>query len=53
MPRTVKGRLDEHAEEDVALLRSFRPTIDVARKSMRVLVEQTTAITPDRLSCAQ
>jgi mRNA interferase MazF len=29
--------------------RSFRPTIDVAGTSTRVLVEQTTAITPDRL----
>jgi mRNA interferase MazF len=29
--------------------RSFRPTIDVAGVQTRVLVEQTTAITPDRL----
>jgi mRNA interferase MazF len=29
--------------------RSFRPTIDVAGQRTRVLVEQTTAITPDRL----
>ena len=29
--------------------RSFRPTIDVAGTSARVLVEQTTAVTPDRL----
>jgi mRNA interferase MazF len=29
--------------------RSFRPTIEVAGQRTRVLVEQTTAITPDRL----
>jgi mRNA interferase MazF len=29
--------------------RSFRPTIEVAGQATRVLVEQTTAITPDRL----
>jgi mRNA interferase MazF len=29
--------------------RSFRPTIDVAGTPTRVLVEQTTAISPDRL----
>jgi mRNA interferase MazF len=29
--------------------RSFRPTIDVAGTATRVLVEQTTAVTPDRL----
>jgi mRNA interferase MazF len=29
--------------------RSFRPTIDVSGQTTRVLVEQTTAITPDRL----
>lgn len=29
--------------------RSFRPMIDLAGESTRVLVEQTTAITPDRL----
>jgi len=29
--------------------RSFRPTIDVSGQPTRVLVEQTTAITPDRL----
>ncbi len=29
--------------------RSFRPTIDLAGGSTRVLVEQTTAISPDRL----
>jgi mRNA interferase MazF len=29
--------------------RSFRPTIEVAGQTTRVLVEQTTAITPDRL----
>jgi mRNA interferase MazF len=29
--------------------RSFRPTIDVSGETTRVLVEQTTAITPDRL----
>ena len=29
--------------------RSFRPTIEVSGQTTRVLVEQTTAITPDRL----
>ena len=29
--------------------RSFRPAIEVAGRPTRVLVEQTTAITPDRL----
>jgi mRNA interferase MazF len=29
--------------------RSFRPTIDVGGTPTRVLVEQTTAVTPDRL----
>jgi len=29
--------------------RSFRPTIEIAGTSTRVLVEQTTAISPDRL----
>jgi mRNA interferase MazF len=29
--------------------RSFRPTVDVRGTSTRVLVEQTTAVTPDRL----
>lgn len=29
--------------------RSFRPTIDVLGSSTRVLVEQTTAVSPDRL----
>ena len=29
--------------------RSFRPTIDVAGEPTRVLVEQTTAVTPERL----
>jgi mRNA interferase MazF len=29
--------------------RSFRPTVAVAGESTRVLVEQTTAISPDRL----
>ena len=29
--------------------RSFRPTIDVDGSSTRVLVEQTTAVSPDRL----
>ena len=29
--------------------RSFRPTIDLAGAATRVLVEQTTAISPDRL----
>jgi mRNA interferase MazF len=29
--------------------RSFRPTIEVAGESTRVLVEQTTAVTPERL----
>jgi mRNA interferase MazF len=29
--------------------RSFRPTIDVRGSSTRVLVEQTTAVNPDRL----
>jgi mRNA interferase MazF len=29
--------------------RSFRPTIDLAGSSARVLVEQTTAVSPDRL----
>lgn len=29
--------------------RSFRPTIDVAGQAIRVLVEQTTAIAPERL----
>jgi len=29
--------------------RSFRPTIDLHRSSTRVLVEQTTAVSPDRL----
>jgi mRNA interferase MazF len=29
--------------------RSFRPTIDVAGQQTRVLVEQTTAVTSDRL----
>ena len=29
--------------------RSFRPTVDVQGTQTRVLVEQTTAITPDRL----
>lgn len=30
--------------------RSFRPTIDLEGSSTRVLVEQTTAVSPDRLS---
>lgn len=29
--------------------RSFRPTIEISGRTTRVLVEQTTAITPDRL----
>lgn len=29
--------------------RSFRPTIEISGQKTRVLVEQTTAITPDRL----
>jgi mRNA interferase MazF len=29
--------------------RSFRPTIEIAGRSTRVLVEQTTAVMPDRL----
>jgi mRNA interferase MazF len=29
--------------------RSFRPTIEVSGQQTRVLVEQTTAVTPDRL----
>ena len=29
--------------------RSFRPTIDIGGQSTRVLVEQTLAVTPDRL----
>jgi mRNA interferase MazF len=29
--------------------RSFRPTIEVAGQDTRVLVEQTTAVSPDRL----
>jgi mRNA interferase MazF len=29
--------------------RSFRPTIEIAGSSTRVLVEQTTAVSPDRL----
>jgi len=29
--------------------RSFRPTVDLQGTQMRVLVEQTTAISPDRL----
>jgi mRNA interferase MazF len=29
--------------------RSFRPTIEIAGRATRVLVEQTTAISPDRL----
>lgn len=29
--------------------RSFRPTIDLGGSSTRVLVEQTTAVSPDRL----
>jgi mRNA interferase MazF len=29
--------------------RSFRPTIDVQGQATRVLVEQTTAVSPDRL----
>jgi mRNA interferase MazF len=29
--------------------RSFRPTIEVAGQTTRVLVEQTTAVTPERL----
>lgn len=32
--------------------RSFRPTIDVAGDATRVLVEQTTAVSPDRLGAS-
>jgi mRNA interferase MazF len=32
--------------------RSFRPTIEVAGSATRVLVEQTTAVSPDRLGAS-